>query len=296
MLVAASLFFRAILDFAGVVVFIPVLARVLEKEGDIVSVLPVAGAALAFILVKGMAVVWLTRYRSRFVYSLYGTLADTLLRTFTGKGLLFIRQSNSVDLANKVNAVTMTFISGVILSLLNVFSSVILLVIILTALFLYEPLPTLEAYLEQGKKDPSVRLVLEIKPHSTTNREDCAVLAVTGLVERLGMEAQVEYISFSLNICRKLKEFAPEAQVAYLEGNLSPDDVKRAGLDGIDYHHSLLATHPDWVARAHALGLTVNAWTVNREEDMRRLIEAGADFITTDNPLLLQKLLSEKKK
>ena len=159
-----------------------------------------------------------------------------------------------------------------------------------------EPLPTLEAYLEQGKKDPSVRLVLEIKPHSTTNREDCAVLAVTGLVERLGMEAQVEYISFSLNICRKLKEFAPEAQVAYLEGNLSPDDVKRAGLDGIDYHHSLLATHPDWVARAHALGLTVNAWTVNREEDMRRLIEAGADFITTDNPLLLQKLLSEKKK
>ena len=47
MLVAASLFFRAILDFAGVVVFIPVLARVLEKEGDIVSVLPVAGAALA---------------------------------------------------------------------------------------------------------------------------------------------------------------------------------------------------------------------------------------------------------
>ena len=159
-----------------------------------------------------------------------------------------------------------------------------------------EPLPTLEAYLEQGQKDPSVRLVLEIKPHSTTNREDCAVLAVTGLVERLGMEAQVEYISFSLNICRKLKEFAPEAQVAYLEGNLSPDDVKRAGLDGIDYHHSLLATHPDWVARAHALGLTVNAWTVNREEDMRRLIEAGADFITTDNPLLLQKLLSEKKK
>ena len=110
------------------------------------------------------------------------------------------------------------------------------------------------------------------------------------------MEAQVEYISFSLNICRKLKEFAPEAQVAYLEGNLSPDDVKRAGLDGIDYHHSLLATHPDWVAQAHALGLTVNAWTVNREEDMRRLIEAGADFITTDNPLLLQKLLSEKKK
>ena len=40
-LVAASLFLRAVLDFAGVVVFIPVLARVLEKDGTPRSVLPV---------------------------------------------------------------------------------------------------------------------------------------------------------------------------------------------------------------------------------------------------------------
>ena len=149
-LVAASLFLRAVLDFAGVVVFIPVLAQVLEKEGDIASVLPVAAAAMAFILLKSLAVIWLARYRSRFVFSLYSTLADTLLRNFVSRGLLFIRQSNSVDLANKVNAVTMTFISGVLLSLLNVLSSAILLVIILTALFLYEPLPTLALVLVIG--------------------------------------------------------------------------------------------------------------------------------------------------
>lgn len=149
-LVAVSLFFRAVLDFAGVVVFIPVLARVLEQDGDIMSVLPVAGAAMAFILVKSLLVIWLTRYRSRYVYSLYGTLADMLLRNFMKKGLLFIRQSNSVDLANKVNAVTMTFTSGVILSLLNILSSAILLIIILAALFMYESLPTLALVLVIG--------------------------------------------------------------------------------------------------------------------------------------------------
>lgn len=149
-LVAVSLFFRAVLDFAGVVVFIPVLARVLEQDGDIMSVLPVAGAAMAFILVKSLLVIWLTRYRSRYVYSLYGTLADMLLRNFMKKGLLFIRQSNSVDLANKVNAVTMTFTSGVILSLLNILSSAMLLIIILAALFMYEPLPTLALVLVVG--------------------------------------------------------------------------------------------------------------------------------------------------
>lgn len=149
-LVAVSLFFRAVLDFAGVVVLIPVLARVLEQDGDIMSVLPVAGAAMAFILVKSLLVIWLTRYRSRYVYSLYGTLADMLLRNFMKKGLLFIRQSNSVDLANKVNAVTMTFTSGVILSLLNILSSAMLLIIILAALFMYEPLPTLALVLVVG--------------------------------------------------------------------------------------------------------------------------------------------------
>ena len=148
--VALSLFLRAILDFAGVVVFIPVLAQILEKEGTAMSVLPVAGAAMAFILFKGLAVIFLARFRSRYVFSLYTVLSESVLDRFLGKGLMFIRQSNSVDLANKVNAVTMTFTSGVIMSLLNAVSSLLLLLIILTALFIYEPLPTLALILVIG--------------------------------------------------------------------------------------------------------------------------------------------------
>lgn len=149
-LISLSLFLRAVLDFAGVAVFIPVLARVLEKGDNFMSVLPVAGAALAFIVVKSVAVAGLTRYRSGFVFSLYSTLSETVLKKFLDRGLLFIRQSSSVDLSNKVNAVTMTFVSGVILSLLNVISSVMLLAIILIALFIYEPLPTLALILVIG--------------------------------------------------------------------------------------------------------------------------------------------------
>lgn len=149
-LISLSLFLRAVLDFAGVAVFIPVLARVLEKGDDFMSVLPVAVAALAFIVVKSVAVAGLTRYRSDFVFSLYSTLSETVLKKFMDRGLLFIRQSSSVDLSNKVNAVTMTFVSGVILSLLNVISSVMLLAIILIALFIFEPLPTLALILVIG--------------------------------------------------------------------------------------------------------------------------------------------------
>ena len=66
-----------------------------------------------------------------------------MLERFLRKGLLFIRQSDSVDLANKVNAVTMVFASGVILALLNIMSALILLTIILAALFVYDAVSTL---------------------------------------------------------------------------------------------------------------------------------------------------------
>ncbi|WP_332911531.1 glycerophosphodiester phosphodiesterase family protein [Algoriphagus boritolerans] len=39
------------------------------------------------------------------------------------------------------------------------------------------------------------------------------------------------------------------------------------------------------------MGLTVNAWTVNKVEDMKWLMEMKADFITTDEPELLFTLL-----
>ena len=41
--------------------------------------------------------------------------------------------------------------------------------------------------------------------------------------------------------------------------------------------------------------MSVNVWTVNKEEDMKPLIEAGVDQITTDKPLLLRELLAEKE-
>ena len=40
----------------------------------------------------------------------------------------------------------------------------------------------------------------------------------------------------------------------------------------------------------------VNVWTVNKEEIMREMIALGVDYITTDEPVLLQQVLKGKKK
>ena len=48
------------------------------------------------------------------------------------------------------------------------------------------------------------------------------------------------------------------------------------------------------VTEAHALGLRVVVWTVNKPEDMARMIETGVDGIISDRPDLLRQVAGEK--
>jgi glycerophosphoryl diester phosphodiesterase len=49
-----------------------------------------------------------------------------------------------------------------------------------------------------------------------------------------------------------------------------------------------------FIRRAHAVGLAVHAWTINRREDMNRLLDLGADGIMTDEIALLREVLTER--
>jgi glycerophosphoryl diester phosphodiesterase len=48
------------------------------------------------------------------------------------------------------------------------------------------------------------------------------------------------------------------------------------------------------VKEAHALGLKVIPWTVNRPEDMARLVDWGVDGLITDRPDFLREVLAGK--
>lgn len=155
-----------------------------------------------------------------------------------------------------------------------------------------EVLPTLEDYLTTFKTLPDMKLVLEIKPHKRVVNEDRAVNAVVAMVEKYQLEDRVDYISFSMNICKELKHRAPYAPIAYLSGAVSPADLKRLGLD-MDYHYEEFDKHTTWIAEAKKLGVKVNVWTVDKPEIMRSLVEQGVDYITTNAPLEFNKIVQE---
>lgn len=157
-----------------------------------------------------------------------------------------------------------------------------------------ETMPTLDEYLAQAKKDKKTKLIIEIKKHATPERETAIVKATIDKVAEYGLDNQVEYIAFRPFVCEELKRLAPAGtKIAYLNGDYTPEYVAGMGLTGIDYKYTVLQKHPKWIKQAHKLGLTVNVWTVDDEENLRWCIEQGVDYITTDNPVLAKKLIKE---
>ena len=147
-----------------------------------------------------------------------------------------------------------------------------------------EKIPTLADYLEQGKKDPSTKLILEIKTHSNSTNNNRVTTECVRMVKEANMTDQVEYIAFSLDVCKKVLAEQPDAIVAYLNGTETPEALHKLGIKGIDYNLSVLRSKPQWIDQAQELGMTVNVWTVNSEADLQEMIDAGVDYITTDYP------------
>ena len=159
-----------------------------------------------------------------------------------------------------------------------------------------ETIPTLREYLQASIVSPKIRYILEIKSHENPKRERKIVRKVTATVKDMGLEKRVEYIAFSWFVCMELKRTVPEASVYYLNGDKTPAELDKAGLSGPDYHYSVYYKHPEWIEETHKLGMKVNVWTVDKETDMRALLDAGVDYITTNDPERLTAVLYERDK
>jgi glycerophosphoryl diester phosphodiesterase len=153
-----------------------------------------------------------------------------------------------------------------------------------------EPLPTMEEYLDAFSRCGHTRLIIEFKTHRTKEREDELAEKVIAMVRERGLQQRVEYISFGVNFVQQARKLEPGAPVYYLNGDLPPQTLAAMGLSGLDYHFSVIYRNPEWVEEAHNLGLKVNVWTVNNPDDIRKIIDLQADYITTDEPLLVKSM------
>ena len=178
--------------------------------------------------------------------------------------------------------------------------------------------------LARSAGNSEVRFNVEIKtspkkPRDTLAPEDFAK-ALLALIEREGMGSRVIIQSFDWRALKAVQALAPSIPTSYLSSQQRSLDNIAAGepggsawTAGIQFsdHGSIpkmvkAAGGAIWspyypelsaelVKEAHALGLTVIPWTVNKTEDMARLIDWGADGLITDRPDFLRDVMAEKK-
>jgi glycerophosphoryl diester phosphodiesterase len=156
-----------------------------------------------------------------------------------------------------------------------------------------EKLPTLKSYFKKAKK-LNVNLICEIKTHNDINRQNTCIDAALKMAKKMKLENRLTYIAFSLDAVKRLIEKAPKGtEVYYLNGELDPASLKSIGSAGPDYEQTVMKNHPEWIEECHKLGMKVNVWTVNKAADMQFFIDKGVDFITTNEPVLLQSLVKK---
>jgi len=158
-----------------------------------------------------------------------------------------------------------------------------------------ETLPTLESYLKAGKQKRT-RLILEIKTSQISKAHTLALTTkCVDMVAQENVKDITDYISFSFEACLKVKELDPDASVSYLTADKSPAEVAAAKLGGIDYAITAFKKNENWLEEARKEKITSNVYTVNDEKTMQWFLDRKIDFITTNEPELLIKLLQEGK-
>jgi glycerophosphoryl diester phosphodiesterase len=153
------------------------------------------------------------------------------------------------------------------------------------------------------------------------------VVKFYALVKKYHMEKQVMLQSFDWRTLKIMKELDPSIPTVALtaehpQWNVEGDEGRyrwegrkekspwMGGLDIKDFQGDYVkAAHaikadvvspyyeeltPELVKEAHAFGMTVVPWTIDREEDMRKVIDMGVDGLITDRPSVGRKVCLEK--
>ncbi len=160
-----------------------------------------------------------------------------------------------------------------------------------------ETVPTLDEYLAECSNLPKTRVVLEMKSLMDPSREDEMAAKIVDALKKYQLLNRTDIIAFSINACMAFKKLLPVGvPIYYLDGDLAPKKIKKLGLAGMDYSIKALREHPEWIKEAQKLGLKVNVWTVNEPEDIQFFIDHGVDYITTNYPERVQKMLADSNK
>lgn len=158
-------------------------------------------------------------------------------------------------------------------------------------------IPTLREVLEAF---PDVVVNLELKETDPETRGYEQEMA--DLLRAFGRENQTIVASFNDRALNRFREIAPEFSTSaatmeatafrnVVDGRGTPDDLPYVALQVPPEFGGQQVLDEDFVRVAHAAGVAVHAWTIDDEDQMRKLLDVGVDGLISDRPTLLRSVL-----
>lgn len=155
-------------------------------------------------------------------------------------------------------------------------------------------IPTLDEYLDFVKDKPvitNIELKTGIIPYPGIEQK------TLDLIDKYHLRDKIIISSFNHYSVVRMKELAPDMKYGLLEDSRIVEMAAYAKRLGVDYLHPLFYTIDEqYLKEAAENNLGINAWTVNSEEDIRKMIRIGIHGIIGNNPDICAKLLCENKK
>ncbi len=135
-------------------------------------------------------------------------------------------------------------------------------------------------------------LLLEIKVGVGGARYAGIEAKVLAALEEAGLTARTTVMAFEWDTLERLRALSPTARLTGLLGQVGAvrrGGVGRAitrlaalGVNDLGIERSLLSA--DVGAAARGAALTIGVWTVNDDDELRRAIRSGVDYVTSDRP------------
>ena len=154
-------------------------------------------------------------------------------------------------------------------------------------------IPTLREALEYTKSQDWF-VNIEIKDLTETPGDKDVVEKTVALIDELGMQDHVLISSFNMDYLVRVKRANPKIQTAALVKKLEDPItlLKSIGADAINPSYEGIEDLQDIMSLRDA-GYDVYVWTVNDEQEMITLINAGVSGIITDYPQKMVAVLNQ---
>ena len=161
--VVVTIFIRALLNFVGVAMMVPLLVIILNRDSintvaplrEVYNMLGMSSyesfaiamcfVILGVIVLKNLIALALYRYERDYIYDLYSAMSKRLFMSYYHKGLHYLKHNNSALLTRNVNVVSLMFVAGVLKPIATIVSESVLLLMIFVALVCYSPMVALFA-------------------------------------------------------------------------------------------------------------------------------------------------------